>query len=190
MGIWVHHFVSNPPVLTFGRATREDYDVGSSRSQAVPLGDRCGEQGSLSAHFGVFSSKQQADVVCKAKLCGTCSTDFVRGSVKRQARHRMIKQRQKMCSRHCPKKKQYLCRLPLALVILQLFFCTWVTATKNTLRPRCLSRESALPFWRACCRWQQYLQYGQFCVASTLLWCGESQFPVCVARLRAIDDGM
>ena len=131
LGIWVHHFVSNPPVLTFGRATREDYDVGSSRSQAVPLGDPCGEQGSLSAHFGVFSSKQQADVVCKAKLCGTCSTDFVRGSVKRQARHRMIKQRQKMCSRHCPKKKQYLCRLPLALVILQLFFCNWVTATKK-----------------------------------------------------------
>ena len=99
------------------------------------------------------------------------------------------------------------------------FSVTGFLPQRNALRPRCLSRDSALAFWRACCRWQHYLQYGQFCAASTLFGVVSRSFRLlaalsghepeanmwhfilvwrrhrsfgghkCGVRLRAIDDG-
>ena len=86
-----------------------------------------------------------------------------------------------------PKKKTCnTCSVSRSLfVILHLFFYNWVTATKKYSVALLPLKETALVFCRAWCRWQHYLQYGRFRVASTLLWCGELQFcgcsPSCLA---------
>ena len=84
------------PVLTFGRAPRPTFIESffvvhrseglRSRilSVAAPFPWRIGakSKASLSAHLGVCSSQQQADVMCTVKLCGTCCTNFMRGRLK------------------------------------------------------------------------------------------------------------
>ena len=71
--------------------------------------------------------------------------------------------------------RRRLCFLLGSLMVLlgSTFSCSLFLATKNdSARLAAPHEDSALPFSRACCRWQHYLRCARFRVASTFLACG------------------
>ena len=100
------------------------YQVGSSGSQLFSLRDRYGEQGApLGPHgwdqsLGVFSSQQQADVVCTVKLRGPCCASFMRGQQKKKKKRVFASSNVNFFTKK--RNLQHLCRSPLALVFLHL----------------------------------------------------------------------
>ena len=97
----------------------------------------------------VFSSQQQADVVCAVNLCGTCCTNFMCGSVKNKSASSHHEAKSKSVFVTFPNEDmQYFCPSSLGLVILPLFFwCDLFPAAKKYIvawQP--LKEDSALPF--------------------------------------------
>ena len=74
----------------------------------------------LGISLSVFSSQQQAEVVCAVNLRGTCCTNFMRGQQKQERVITSSSSNVKTCG--CVKKNiAILVRAPLVLVILPSF---------------------------------------------------------------------